>query len=153
MNDIRVSSRDREAVVVRLGVAASEERLTLVEFEDRLALAYAAKTYGELDVLVADLPTLARDHEGMARKQASQARDHEGMALSLLALAAGVLWVPLYQYLHPSLLPGAAGVVFGLFGLRANTPLLGRALATLGVLGGSLCVALQVAWVAYHILD
>ncbi|MER5332415.1 DUF1707 domain-containing protein [Micromonospora sp. NPDC002717] len=152
MNDIRVSHRDREAVVVRLGVAASEGRLTLAEFEDRSTHAYAAKTYGELDVLVADLPTLTRDQVGMARDQAGMARDREGMALSFLALAAGVLWVPLWDYTRV-LLPGVAGVVFGYFALRADTPLLCRALATLGVLGGSLCVALQVAWVAYHILD
>ncbi|WP_243709684.1 DUF1707 domain-containing protein [Micromonospora sp. 15K316] len=152
MNDIRVSSRDREAVVVRLGVALSEGRLILAEFEDRSARAYAAMTYGELDVLVADLPTLTRDQAGTTRKQAAMARDDGGMALSFLALAAGVLWVPLWQY-SPLLLPGAAGVVFGLFGLRADTPLLYRALATLGVLGGSLCVALQVAFVAYNILD
>ncbi|MGW4501644.1 DUF1707 SHOCT-like domain-containing protein [Micromonospora sp. NPDC004336] len=149
MNDIRVSNRDRDAVVVRLGVAASEGRLTLDEFEDRSAQAYAAKSYGELDVLVADLPSLAPDQAGtVARDHGGTARDHGGIALSFLALAAGVVWVPLSEELHPVLLPGAAGVVFGLFGLRANTPLFCRAVATLGVLGGSLCVALQVAWLA-----
>ncbi|MFG1886681.1 DUF1707 domain-containing protein [Micromonospora sp. NPDC049051] len=146
MNDIRVSDRDREAVVVRLSVAASEGRLTFAEFEDRSAHAYDAKTHGELDVLVADLPSLARDQAGKAHDHGGMARDHGGMALSFLALVAGVVWVPLSEELHPVLLPGAAGVVFGLFGLRASTPLFCRALATLGVLGGSLCVALQVLW-------
>ncbi|MEU8152601.1 DUF1707 domain-containing protein [Micromonospora sp. NPDC048986] len=153
MNDIRVSNRDREAVVERLGVAASEGRLTFAEFEDRSARAYAANTYGELDALVVDLPTLARGQAVVVCNRAGTARDHEGTALSFLALAAGLVWVPLYGQLPTALLPGAAGVVFGLFGLRANASLFCRALATLGVLGGSLCVALQVAWVAYHILD
>ncbi|MEU5944025.1 DUF1707 domain-containing protein [Micromonospora sp. NPDC047465] len=152
MNDIRVSHGDREAVVARLGVAASEGRLTLAEFEARSAHAYDAKTFGELDALVADLPSLTRDQACMARDRADVARDRGDTALSFLALAAGVLWVPLWDYSRV-LLPGAAGVVFGYFALRADTPLLYRALATLGLLGGSLCVALQVAWVAYHILD
>ncbi|WP_208648538.1 DUF1707 SHOCT-like domain-containing protein [Micromonospora inaquosa] len=153
MNDIRVSNRDREAVVVRLSVAASEGRLTFAEFEDRSAHAYAAKTYGELDVLVADLPMLARGEAVVVRNRAGVARAHEGTALSFLALAAGWAWVPMYGHLHVVLFPGVAGVVFGLFGLRANASHFWRALATLGVLGGSLCVALQVAWAVYHLLD
>jgi hypothetical protein len=32
-------------------------RLTVDEYEDRLARAYAAKTYGELDALTVDLPS------------------------------------------------------------------------------------------------
>jgi hypothetical protein len=51
----RAGDADREAVAERLRLAAGEGRIDLAELDERLGLAYAAKTYGELDVLVADL--------------------------------------------------------------------------------------------------
>ncbi|MFI5826063.1 DUF1707 domain-containing protein [Streptomyces sp. NPDC051578] len=53
---LRAADVDREAVAEQLRVAAGEGRLGLAELEERLDRTYAAKTYGELDVLVADLP-------------------------------------------------------------------------------------------------
>jgi hypothetical protein len=58
-NDIaamRAADADREAVAERLRIAASEGRLELWELDDRLGRAYCAKTYGDLETLVADLP-------------------------------------------------------------------------------------------------
>ncbi|MGW0538424.1 DUF1707 SHOCT-like domain-containing protein [Streptomyces sp. NPDC003032] len=52
----RAGDADRESVAERLRVAAGEGRIDLAELEERLDRAYGAKTYGELDVLVADLP-------------------------------------------------------------------------------------------------
>jgi hypothetical protein len=52
----RAADGDREAVAERLRVAAGDGRINLVELEERLERAFAAKTYGELDELVADLP-------------------------------------------------------------------------------------------------
>ncbi|MEU7090638.1 DUF1707 SHOCT-like domain-containing protein [Kitasatospora aureofaciens] len=51
----RAGDADREAVADRLRSAAGEGRIDLGELEERLDRAYAAKTYGELDTLVADL--------------------------------------------------------------------------------------------------
>jgi hypothetical protein len=53
---LRASDADREHVAERLRHATAEGRLTADELEDRLAALFAAKTYGELDALVADLP-------------------------------------------------------------------------------------------------
>jgi len=53
---IRASDGDREAAVARLNEAVGDGRLTLQEFSERLALAYAARTRGELAPLTADLP-------------------------------------------------------------------------------------------------
>jgi uncharacterized protein DUF1707 len=53
---LRASDSDREQVAERLRVAAGEGRLSTDELEDRLGALYAARTYGELDVLVEDLP-------------------------------------------------------------------------------------------------
>ena len=53
---VRASDVDREQVVERLRHAATEGRLRTEELEERLAAAFAARTYGELDPLVTDLP-------------------------------------------------------------------------------------------------
>ena len=52
----RAADADREAVAERLRVAAGDGRIDLAELDERLARAYAAKTYDQLRVLVADLP-------------------------------------------------------------------------------------------------
>lgn len=53
---MRAADPDREEVAERLRVALDEGRLDLHEYDERLKRAYLARTYGELDVLVADLP-------------------------------------------------------------------------------------------------
>lgn len=54
--EARAGDADREAVAERLRVAAGDGRIDLAELDERLTQAYAAKTYGQLQVLVADLP-------------------------------------------------------------------------------------------------
>ncbi len=56
---VRVSDAEREAVVAHLNAATAEGRLTLEEFGDRVAEALAARTKGDLEPLVADLPATA----------------------------------------------------------------------------------------------
>jgi Domain of unknown function (DUF1707) len=53
---LRASDSDRERVADRLREATGEGRLLAEELEDRLGRALRARTYGELDALVADLP-------------------------------------------------------------------------------------------------
>jgi hypothetical protein len=55
---VRVSDAQCEAVVARLSAATGEGRLTLEEFGDRAALAYAARTEADLARLVEDLPAV-----------------------------------------------------------------------------------------------
>jgi hypothetical protein len=55
----RASDRDREQTAERLRHAAGEGRLFPEELEERLRAAFAARTYGELDALVEDLPSPA----------------------------------------------------------------------------------------------
>jgi len=54
--NFRASDAEREAAVRRLRRAVDEGRLTLAEFDERAAAAYAARTRGELDHTVSDLP-------------------------------------------------------------------------------------------------
>ncbi len=57
---LRAADADRAAVADVLGAHMSAGRLTVAEFDERLAQVYAAKTYGELDELTADLPPLEK---------------------------------------------------------------------------------------------
>jgi hypothetical protein len=54
--DVRVSDADREQVVDALRRHAGDGRLTVDELTDRVGQAYAAKTYGELEVVQRGLP-------------------------------------------------------------------------------------------------
>jgi hypothetical protein len=53
---IRASDADRDRTAALLREHHAEGRLTAEEFNERLDQAYAAKTVGELDQLLADLP-------------------------------------------------------------------------------------------------
>ena len=53
---LRASDRDREEMLVRLHDAFAEGRLSEAELDERIALALAARTHGELGAVAADLP-------------------------------------------------------------------------------------------------
>jgi Domain of unknown function (DUF1707) len=53
---LRASDADREQIAERLRHAAGEGRLLAEELEERLEAVFSARTYGELDAVVADLP-------------------------------------------------------------------------------------------------
>jgi len=57
---LRAADADRAAVAEVLGAHMSAGRLTVDEYDDRLSRTYAARTYGELAELTADLPTADR---------------------------------------------------------------------------------------------
>ncbi|MDG4828757.1 DUF1707 domain-containing protein [Solwaraspora sp. WMMD1047] len=54
--NLRMSDADREQVLARLSSAVAEGRLTLPEFEERTDGVLRARTYGEVEPYVADLP-------------------------------------------------------------------------------------------------
>jgi hypothetical protein len=56
---LRCADADRQQVADRLRTALDEGRLSLAEFDERVRQAYAARTYGDLDALLADLPGVA----------------------------------------------------------------------------------------------
>ena len=58
---VRASDAERDAVVGRLNRAVGEGRLTMDEFSGRLEVAYAARTRGDLDPLLRDLPADSGD--------------------------------------------------------------------------------------------
>ncbi|MGJ7906946.1 DUF1707 SHOCT-like domain-containing protein [Actinopolyspora sp. H202] len=54
--ELRASDDDREQIATLLRQAQQEGRLTLNEFDERVAEAYRARTYSELAPLISDLP-------------------------------------------------------------------------------------------------
>jgi hypothetical protein len=54
--NLRVSHEDRDQVAEQLRVAAGDGRLTADELDERLETALTARTYGELEALLIDLP-------------------------------------------------------------------------------------------------
>jgi hypothetical protein len=55
-SDMRASDAERDAAVGRLNQAVGDGRLSMDEFSERVELAYAARTRGDLDPLLRDLP-------------------------------------------------------------------------------------------------
>ncbi len=103
---LRASDADREHVAERLREAALEGRLEPHELDERLGRALSARTYGELDPLIGDLPVPAHPAPTPARRRsglAARAAVLLTVALMLAALAAAV--APLGR-------TGAAGVPF-----------------------------------------
>lgn len=68
---LRASDEDRENVAEQLRHAAGEGRLRPHELEQRIAAALSASTYGELDALVADLPSAAPATRGIVPRLAA----------------------------------------------------------------------------------
>jgi hypothetical protein len=60
--NIRIGNRERDAVAAVLQEAAGDGRLSMSELDDRLDAALQAKTYGDLDPLVADLSVELPSH-------------------------------------------------------------------------------------------
>jgi hypothetical protein len=54
--DVRASDADRRGAADRLRAAMDEGRLDFLEYDTRLARAFSAVTYGDLDQLFTDLP-------------------------------------------------------------------------------------------------
>jgi len=68
---LRAGDTDRAAVATVLGRHMAEGRLTVAEYDERVARAYAARTYGDLAALTADLPSTDAAHSA-----APVAREH-----------------------------------------------------------------------------
>lgn len=81
---LRAADADREHVAERLRRAAGEGRILAEELEERLEAVFAARTYGELDAVVADLPgsTPARPRE----RSRSLALPHPALIVALVFL-------------------------------------------------------------------
>ncbi|HZE05360.1 MAG TPA: DUF1707 domain-containing protein [Solirubrobacteraceae bacterium] len=101
---LRASDAEREQVAERLRHAAMEGRLLPEELEERVGVALSARTYGELDALVSDLPVPLPSRR-RTTPEAARPRPLVAIVLVLVAL---------------SVVTSAAGAVIGGHGQDAH---------------------------------
>ena len=85
---LRAADADRHKIADQLKSALDEGRLSLGEYDDRVRQAYAARTYAELLILVADLPRPGVSAAEVSARQAAELRRAERK----LPMALLVLW-------------------------------------------------------------
>jgi Domain of unknown function (DUF1707) len=113
--DVRASQDERERVVDRLRTHAGEGRLELDELEQRIEAALGARTRGELNALLHDLPRLPdtaadRRRRAVARTSATMALLPLVAAILLFSLAPPMIaWIgwPILGFWLFGGLPGA----------------------------------------------
>lgn len=98
---LRASHADRDNVIDTLKAAFVQGRLTKEELDLRVGQTFAARTYGELAALTADLPTrltgarsAGRVTRAQARRPVRAAKAATGVGLGLALLAAAVFSGP-----------------------------------------------------------
>ncbi|OLL74054.1 hypothetical protein Ae168Ps1_2437 [Pseudonocardia sp. Ae168_Ps1] len=98
-SELRVGGTERRAVDARLQRAHGEGRLSLEEYEERSARAWAARTRADLEPLTVDLPADTAAPTVTTAAPASRGRDllttaarSAGGALGTVALVAAALW-------------------------------------------------------------
>jgi Domain of unknown function (DUF1707) len=104
--DLRIGDAERDATMTQLREHFAAGRLTLDEVTQRIDLALTAKTQGQIDGLMADLPQLP---SGAAAEPQQQGLDHEAgrfvvLALLLFVLASWMLmmvWMSRHAYSGP----------------------------------------------------
>ena len=104
--DLRIGDAERDATMTQLREHFAAGRLTLDELTERIDLALTAKTQGQIDGLMADLPQLP---SGVAAESQQQGLDHEAgrfvvLALLLFVLASWMLmmvWMSRHAYSGP----------------------------------------------------
>ena len=93
--EMRVSDRDRQAAADRLRLAHDEGRLDFAEYDDRLAAAYRAVHFADLEPLFADLPvssgTLEPAHRPAPPAPRAPLAAHP--AVRQMPTALKVLWI------------------------------------------------------------
>jgi hypothetical protein len=88
--ELRASDSDRDAVVSDLGEHFQAGRLTAEEFDERMGRALAARTWGELRDLLADLPATRLAPRAPAATRSSSARLSRSSGLPPIAAVAAI---------------------------------------------------------------
>ncbi|GLW96301.1 DUF1707 domain-containing protein [Microtetraspora sp. NBRC 16547] len=97
--EMRASDGDRDRVAAALREHVAEGRLTVDEFNERLAQLYQSRTYGELATLTADLPDIDLHRLPATVSTGSRPRPKRGgqpglkAAWAAWATASAINWV------------------------------------------------------------
>ena len=101
---LRAADADRERTAERLRQSHAEGRLDLTELQQRLERCYQAKTIGELDQLVQDLPRSRHEEQpslGWFRPSGPRLAPLAAIVIALIVISAAIghhlfwLWIPL----------------------------------------------------------
>ena len=126
-SSLRASDADRDRVADRLRDAAAEGRLLANELEDRLATALRARTYGELDEVVDDLPGGPSVAVVQKRPSGLQIAMHHPFAAATILVVCAVAVTAVLMTLVTVAVSGAWLIpVLLFFGLRGGGPKGGR---------------------------
>ena len=87
---MRAADADRDRVVGFLGTAYSEGRLSKDEYDARMESAFAARTYADLDQLVADLPAARATMVPLAANTTVVTPVARTNGLAIASLACGI---------------------------------------------------------------
>jgi Domain of unknown function (DUF1707) len=104
--DLRIGDAERDATMTQLREHFAAGRLTMEELAERIDQALTAKTQGQIDGLMADLPRLP---SGAAAESQQPGLDHEAgrfvvLALLLFVMASWMLmmvWMSRHAYSGP----------------------------------------------------
>ena len=115
-SNLRASDADREQIAERLRKAAAEGRLLAEELEQRIGAAFSARTYGELDALVDDLP----DNRPAPSRPHSVAGLSGPVGVIAATLVAAILVAIVALVVTGTIVAGGAWILFGVwfFGCR-----------------------------------
>jgi hypothetical protein len=91
-DELRAADVDRTFVANLLKQAVDEGRLSLHEYDDRLRQTYEARTYGELDKVIGDLPRPPRG------SQLAQPGSFASQPVAAPSSGGGVRWVSQVWY-------------------------------------------------------
>jgi hypothetical protein len=91
---LRAADTDRQQIADQLKAALDEGRLSLHEYDDRVAGAYNARTYAELLVLVQDLPRPGLSAAEVHARRAADAR-RESRRIPVALLVLWTIWASL----------------------------------------------------------
>ena len=117
-SNLRASDADREQIAERLRKATAEGRLLAEELEQRIGAAFSARTYGELDALVADLP----DNRPAPSRRHPVARLSGPVGVLAIALVAVAVVALVALVITGTIFAGGAWILFGawFFGCRSS---------------------------------
>jgi hypothetical protein len=88
---LRAADTDRQKIVDQLKAALDEGRLSLHEYDDRVGLAYASRTYADLLLLVDDLPRPGVSAAEVAARRAADAR-REARRMPTALIVLWTIW-------------------------------------------------------------
>lgn len=94
VESLRAADADRQRIADQLKAALDEGRLSLHEYDERVGQAYAARTYKELLVLIADLPRPGLSATDVDARRLAEAR-RQARRLPTALLVLWTIWAAL----------------------------------------------------------